>query len=78
MLKATITSGFYRETLCQSSTSCHLCLSVSHKSVFYQNVWTDEARFWQRGFLRPIQHSTLCYQEIYISTKIWVLPPGTS
>jgi len=33
-----------------------LCLSVSHKSVFCRNGWTDRAGFWRGSFLRPVLH----------------------
>jgi len=32
---------------------------VCHKSVFYQNGWTDRAGFWQGGFFRVILHGVV-------------------
>ena len=50
---------FYRAMLCIRGTShrpVSVCLSVSYKSVFYRNGWTNRASFWHVSFLPPVLH----------------------
>ena len=57
---------FYRTMLLLS-----LCVSpfVRHKPVLYRNNWTNRTGIWLGGFLTP--------KEIWVSSKISVLPSGT-
>ena len=57
---------FYRTMLLLS-----LCVSpfVRHKLVLYRNNWTNRTGIWLGGFLTP--------KEIWVSSKISVLPSGT-
>ena len=50
-----------------------LCLSVSHKSVFYRNAWTDRDGFLACRLLWI--YPTLCFKEIRVCSKM--SPSGT-
>ena len=72
-----IFSTFYRTMLCIRGTShwpVSVCLSVRHKSVFYQNEWTNRAGFWHVSFLPPVLH---CVKKNSVISKIRAFPSGT-
>ena len=48
-------------------------LSVCHKSVFYQNGWTDWASFWHRCIFRPILQRVL-NKFRYLEKNKWHFP----
>ena len=65
---AVLARYYLRSCVCLS-----VCLSVRHKSEFYQNGWTDRAVA-QR---LPSTYSTLCWKVTEVSPKLRILISGT-